>query len=260
MSGPSAAPGAAAALARAAAAGPYFTIQPWSPAAGWWPLGTLISDPVALSERVGQARTALAGRAGIAPVEIEERVAASIVFLGLAAQLVSPLLGATVIGETVPLLALADLWWLPVDSGPWLLATSPADGIVVGQLTSDREVREAAVLLSDRVNRLAGPVAAAFGAVFRLSQQVLRGNVASALAGASGVLAGAFPGRASTAGQLTAQVLALGPLRGTGRFVQPAAGPPRRFFVRRSCCLLYRVPGAGMCGDCVLRREGPRQL
>lgn len=253
MSGPSADLSAAAALAQAAAAGPYFTIQPWSPAAAWQPLGTLIADPVALSERVGHARTALAGQAGMAAAEVEERVAASIVFLGLASQLVSPLLGATVIGGVVPLLDLADLWWLPAGSGPWPLATRPAAGIGVGQLTSDREVREAAVLLSDRVNRLTGPVAAAFGTVFRLSQQVLRGNVASALAGASGVLAGAFPARAGTAGQLTAYVLAMGPLRGTGQFVQPDAG---RFFVRRSCCLLYRVPGAGMCGDCVLRHRG----
>ncbi|MEU7551440.1 (2Fe-2S)-binding protein [Streptomyces sp. NPDC044571] len=25
-------------------------------------------------------------------------------------------------------------------------------------------------------------------------------------------------------------------------------------FVRRSCCLYYKVPGGGFCGDCVLRR------
>ncbi len=257
MSGPSAELSAGAALAQAASAGPYFTIQPWSPAAAWRPLGTLISDPAALSERVGQARTALAGQAGMAPAEVEERVAASIVFLGLASQLVSPLLGAAVIGGVVPLLAVADLWWLPVGSGPWPLATRPAGGIGVGQLTSDRDVREAAVLLSDSVHRLTGPVTAAFGAGFRLSPQVLRGNIASALAGASGVLAGAFPSRAGTAGQLTAHVLAMGPLRGTGQFVQAGTA---RFFMRRSCCLLYRVPGAGMCGDCVLRLARPRRL
>ncbi|MFI1618174.1 (2Fe-2S)-binding protein [Streptomyces lydicus] len=25
-------------------------------------------------------------------------------------------------------------------------------------------------------------------------------------------------------------------------------------FARRSCCLYYRVPGGGLCADCVLRR------
>ncbi|MEC4021033.1 (2Fe-2S)-binding protein, partial [Streptomyces sp. H27-D2] len=37
-------------------------------------------------------------------------------------------------------------------------------------------------------------------------------------------------------------------LRDTGNW--RAAG--ERDFVRRSCCLYYRVPGGGMCGDCVL--------
>jgi hypothetical protein len=88
---------------------------------------------------------------------------------------------------------------------------------------------------------------------------VLRGNIASALAGAAGMLAGSFPDRAETAGQLTARVLALGPLRGTGEFVQPDASQPRRFLVRRSCCLYYRVPGGGTCGDCVLTPEHVRR-
>jgi ferric iron reductase protein FhuF len=95
-------------------------------------------------------------------------------------------------------------------------------------------------------------VAAAFGTTFRLSPQVLWGNVASALAGAAGLLAEAFPARAEAAGQLTAELLRQGPLRGTGEVVQPDPALPRRFLVRRSCCLFYRVPGGGTCGDCVL--------
>ena len=137
--------------------------------------------------------------------------------------------------------------WPPGQPG----VSSPAS------LDSDHELREAGEALSRGVHDLTAPLAATFGAVFRLSQHVLRGNVASALAGASVVLALAFPERAEPAGRLTAQVLALGWLRGTGQFVQPDPGQPRWFLTRRSCCLLYRVPGAGMCGDCVLRREKP---
>jgi ferric iron reductase protein FhuF len=37
-----------------------------------------------------------------------------------------------------------------------------------------------------------------------------------------------------------------GPLAGTGRRL------PDGRFVRRSCCLLYRLPGAGTCLDCIL--------
>lgn len=249
---------AAAALAQASAAGPYFTIQPWSPRAGWRPLGALISDPVALRERVGPTRGLLARRAAIAPGDVEERVAASTVFLGLAAQLVSPLLGAAVIGGAVPGLAVADLWWRPAESGPWPLAAQPAGGVSVGQLGTDRELREAAIALSDGIYGLTGPLATAFDAAFRLSPQVLRGNVASALSGASGVLASAFAQRAEAAGRLAAQVLATGWLAETGQFVQPDPAQPRWFLARRSCCLIYRVPGGGICGDCVLRRGAGR--
>jgi hypothetical protein len=255
MTRPPALVSAAAALTQASVAGPYFTIHPWSSGARWRPLGALISDPAALSERVGHARGVLARQAGIPPQDVEDRVAASTVFLGLASQLVSPMLGAAVIGGVVPRLAVVDLWWRAADGGLWPLAAAPVEGTGVGQLSSDHELREAAVVLSERVHDLAGPLAAAFGAVFRLSQHVLRGNVASALSGASGMLAAPFPSRAETAGRLTAQVLALGWLRGTGQYAQPDPAQPRWSLTRRSCCLLYRVPGAGLCGDCVLRRE-----
>lgn len=257
MSVPPAGLSSEAALAQAARAGPYFTIRPWSPEVAWRPLGGLIADPGVLPEQVAVARDALAGRAGLASGLVEERVAASIVFLGLAAQLVSPLLGAAVLAGAVPRLAVTDLWWLPGRGGPWPLAAGPADVSGVGQLGSDRELQEAATLVSAGVHGLTGPFAAAFGSEFRLSPQVLRGNVASALAGASGVLAVAFPARAGTAGQLAEQILAREPLRGTGQLIQPDLAQPRRLFARRSCCLLYRVPGAGVCGDCVLRRLEP---
>jgi hypothetical protein len=179
-------------------------------------------------------------------------------FLGLASQLVSPVLGAAAAGGVVPRLALTDLWWRPAASGVWPLAAGPIEGSAVGQPGSDRELREAAALVSERVHDLTGPLAAAFGAAFRLSPQVLRGNVASALAGAAAVLAVALPRRAETAGRLTAQVLAAGWLQGSGPYVRPDPAQPRWHLERRSCCLLYRLPRAGLCGDCVLRRPKPR--
>src|ERR1035438_1641117 len=117
MTRPPACVSAAAALAQASAAGPYFTIQLWSPQAPWQPLDRLISDPAALCERVGHSRGVLASQAGIAAGDVEERVAASTVFLGLASQLVSPLLGAAVTGGIVPGLTVAGLWWRPVGIG-----------------------------------------------------------------------------------------------------------------------------------------------
>jgi hypothetical protein len=251
---------AAEALAAAARAGPYFALEPWAEAAGWQPASLLVSDLVVLAGRVTYARAVIAGRAGIAAAEVAERVAASIVFLGLASRLVSPSLGAAVLGGVVPDLTLDNLWWRPVDSGPMPLAAGPVTGREIGDAPAGRELDDAAVLLSERcVQGMASPVADAFHSLFRLSPLVLRGNIASALAGAAGMLARSFPGRAETAGQLTARILALGPLRGTGELVQPDASQPRRFLVRRNCCLYYRVPGGGTCGDCVLTPEHIRR-
>jgi hypothetical protein len=242
-----------AALAAAAAAGPYFALERAAGGPPWQPLSALITDPAVLAERVDHARRALARGAGCSPGEIPERAAASIMFLGLAARLVSPSLGAAVAGGVVPDLAIADLWWRPAPGGPLPLAAGRPGGAAVGALASAGEIADAARRLSKGcVQGLAGPAAEAFGSVFRLSRRVLWGNVASALAGAAGMLAAAFPARADAAGRLTGELLGLGALRGTGDLVQPDPSRPARFLVRRSCCLFYRVPGGGLCGDCVL--------
>jgi FhuF 2Fe-2S C-terminal domain len=251
----------AAALARAARAGPFFVVEPWTPAARWRPLHGLVTDPSALAERVGHARGILARRAGIAAEDIAERVAASVVSLGLIARLVSPQLGAAVLGGVVPGLTVADLWWRPAqrgEGGPWPLAAGPAGGAAVGDLVEGDQIRHAARLMAERIDGITAPVTAAFATSFRLSHRVLRGNVASALAGASATLAASYPARAGTAHRLTEQILALEPLRGTGEFIRPDPAAPRLEFVRRSCCLLYRVPGAGTCGDCVLTAHRSR--
>ncbi|MDQ2812953.1 MAG: (2Fe-2S)-binding protein [Actinomycetota bacterium] len=243
---------AAEALAAAAGGGPFFTIEPWARGAGWRP-ASLLRDPAVLARRVAHARTVIAGRAGVAAAEVAERVAASIVFLGLASRLVSPSLGAAVLGGVVPYLTLDNLWWRPADGDPVPLAAGPVTGWQTGDAADSGQLDEAAALLSEHcVQGMAVPVASVFQATFQLSPLVLRGNIASALAAAAGMLATSYPGRAETAGQLTARMLALEPLRGTGELVQPDAAQPRRFLVRRSCCLYYRVPGGGTCGDCVL--------
>ncbi|GAA3997043.1 hypothetical protein GCM10022384_50230 [Streptomyces marokkonensis] len=78
------------------------------------------------------------------------------------------------------------------------------------------------------------------------------GNAASALAGAGRELDGwaRRHGRGDTAARarsLTAGLLAHPLLTGTGTLTGTA-------FRRRSCCLYYRVPGAGVCGDCCFSR------
>jgi hypothetical protein len=244
---------AAPALAAAAEAGPYFALDPWTGAPDWRPLSVLIADPAVLAERAEHARAALARSAGTTPSQVEQRAAASILFLGVASRLLSPSLAAAVLRGVVPDLTADTLWWRPA-AGPLPLATRMPRGADVGDLARPGpQLGDAAALIAERcVAGLAGPLLAAFETQFRVSPQVLWGNVASALAGAAGTLAETFPVRAEAAGQLTALILAQGPLRGTGELARPDAAVPRRFLVRRSCCLFYRVPGGGMCGDCVL--------
>ena len=241
----------AKALAEAARAGPFFVVEPWTLADRWQPLRALIEDPAALSQRVGHARGVLASRAGIAVDEVEERVAASAVFFGLVSRLVSPQLGSAVLAGVAPDLTVADLWWWPTEDGGWRVAAGPASGTEVGDLTGEEQVRYAAGLIAERAGAIISPVIAAFAASFRLSRQVLRGNVASALARASAVLARSVPGRAEATHWLTAQILALGPLRGAGEFVRAGPDGGRPQSIRHSCCLLYRCrarePAATAC-------------
>jgi hypothetical protein len=245
------------ALTAAASAGPYFELEAWSPEVAWLPLSELASDAEAVAERVSFARSVLEGGAG-QPV-LHERVVASIVFLGLAARILAPPLAATVLGGVVPALTLATTWWQPSPGGPWPMALSPVTGHHVGPLASPRELDTAAEVLASVVLGVTEPVLASFAGSARVSRQVLWGNVASGLGGAAAMLGQARQDRAEIAAELAARMLRIGPLRGTGELVRPGPGHWRRFFVRRSCCLFYRVPGAGYCGDCVLTPEDVRR-
>ena len=163
----------------------------------------LTAGPAALRERVTHARRVIARRAGLDPQQVEERAAASIVFLGLASRLISPALAATVLGRVVPRLTAGTLYWRPVDGGPWPLAAAPpVTGYRAGDLAADSDLSHAAALLDEHVIQgIVGPLADAAAAGFRLSPQVLWGNVASALAGAAGMLAGRYPEQAEAAGR-----------------------------------------------------------
>ncbi|WP_328471367.1 (2Fe-2S)-binding protein [Actinoplanes sp. NBC_00393] len=234
---------AGAALHAAARFGPYFAWDPYDETPGWRPLTDLLDADV-VADRVETGRQALLRMSGLTRDDIEERVVASIVFLGLASRLLSPLLGAVVAGNVLPLPDPERLWWRPVDGGPLPIAwrdlpaedcagRSPADIAETLTRTATRTVVE--------------PVLEVFRGRFRLSPQVLWGNVASALGGAVTMI-----GQARAAAVVQAS-LNLAPLRGTA-----TVSPPRWTLVRNNCCLYYRIPGGGTCGDCVLNRREKR--
>ncbi|MGA8987014.1 (2Fe-2S)-binding protein [Aeromicrobium sp.] len=228
------------ALDVAAQLGPFFVVEWWTPDSGWRPLTELVGRPELLGERVGSTRALLADRSGVPISAVEERAAASILFLGLAARLVSPAFGCAALTGQVPGLGLEDLWWRSVTGGPWPMARSGSANSTPAPDPSHE--------LHDRVIApVVDPILESFASTFALSTQVLWGNVASSLAGAQTILSAARPDRAAAGSQILEGMLAQGPLQGTLRLDASRPG-----FVRRSCCLFYRVPRTGVCGDCVL--------
>lgn len=233
----------AALLDTLASAGPFFTLDQDPPPAttaadgpAWYRFSALLDDPVLLSARVAAVRGAIAERAGVDVAQIDPRAAASLAHLGLTSRLVSPVLGAALLaGELVELDAEA-LWWRDV-LGPVPLAAP-------GLTTRPVDRRDVATVAGALTTGPAAALVEAFAAQ-RVSRRVLWGNLGSATAGALSMLRQITPGGAATARDFGAALFDRPELRETGGF-----GPTG--FRRNSCCLYYRVPGGGLCGDCVL--------
>ncbi|MFJ6071443.1 (2Fe-2S)-binding protein [Streptomyces sp. NPDC093065] len=168
----------------------------------------------------------------------ETRVAASVAQQGLAARLWSVTLACAALYGQVPDLDPRLLHWDPDATAPddlWLgeVRALPADAATVAD-----------VVLTTHLAPLAEAVRARYG----VAAGLLRGNAASALAGAGRELErwARRENRTETAArvrELTAGLLAHPLLAGTGTLTGTS-------FRRRSCCLYYRVPGGGVCGDC----------
>ncbi|MGC5036336.1 (2Fe-2S)-binding protein [Streptomyces sp. DT190] len=172
----------------------------------------------------------------------EARVAASVAHQGLAARLWSITLGCAALYGELPDLDARRLRWDPDGSAPddlWLSGVRP--------LPADPD-RLAEVVLHGHLT----PLATALRAHYRLAPGLLRGNAASALAGAARELdrwarRHDRPDAAALARSLAGRLLGHPLLTGAGTLTGTA-------FRRRSCCLYYRVPGGGVCGDCCFPR------
>ncbi|MFE6287285.1 (2Fe-2S)-binding protein [Streptomyces sp. NPDC057877] len=172
----------------------------------------------------------------------DARTAASVAQLGLASRLWSAALGCAARTGRIPDLDPRLLRWDPDASAPddlWLTEVRPLPG--------DAETVAATVLHAHLE-----PLAALLRARYRIAAGLLWGNAASALTGAARELdrwayANGRPDVAARAGSLTRRLLTHPLLTGTGTLTGTA-------FRRRSCCLYYRVPGGGVCGDCCFTR------
>ncbi len=213
------------------ALGPFFALDELRiEQSGWTGVRRLIGDPTATDEAIDL----YAGRLGISRRDI----AGSLLVQGWAGRLTSVLAGCQVLAHGVPDLAAANLAYRFVEGAPVeLRITDPAlDEVTVGwQRLIDLHLE---------------PLIAAVDGRCRAGRRRLWGNVAAALAGSVGSLA--------RAGVATLDELTCLPwtqpaeLRDLGEWVTTPSGLR---YARRTCCNLVRVPGYGLCSDCVIDRE-----
>ncbi|MFF5449496.1 (2Fe-2S)-binding protein [Streptomyces sp. NPDC012888] len=220
------------ALGRLAGVGQFFTVSCGDEPAGggFRTLAELYAGGPPLEGYVGEVGRRMGGA--------DDRVAASTLQFGLAARMWSLGLGALALTGRVPELDPGRVWWrLPEGRSVELWLPDPGSrpggelgGTVLAHLDG----------LQETLRRR-----------YRVSAHTLRGNSASGLAGALRELLNRMPGAEPVAVPAVAALLGSGPLAGTGTFVHELGLGVA--FVRRSCCLYYRAPGGGLCGDCVLR-------
>lgn len=219
------------ALGGAARAGPYFALSVGDDGQRWRPAAALYAAGLAgLVESTG-------AQLGVT----EARVAASTVQLGYAARLWSPVLGCALQEGIVP-----DLTELRTGmAAPIRLNLPEPRGWQPG---GEQEL--AALAYRMVVTCHLEPLGV--GLPVKVAAGLLHGNAAAAMTGALRVLACARPDLGRPARALAERLLDTGVLRGTGELTGPGLE-----FLRRSCCLFYRVPDGGLCSDCPLP-EPPR--
>ncbi|ANP56540.1 (2Fe-2S)-binding protein [Streptomyces griseochromogenes] len=175
----------------------------------------------------------------------ELRVSASVSQQGLAARLWSAALACAAVYGRVPDLDPRLLRWDATATAPddlWLTEVRPLPG----------DPGAAAALADTVLHGHLEPLGDALRARYGVAAGLLWGNAGSALAGAARELdrwarANGRTEVAARARALTDELFAHPLLRTTGSRTGTA-------FRRRSCCLYYRVPGGGVCGDCCFVR------
>ncbi len=207
----------------------YFAIGAGPVDAGWWPVQRLYADTELLDGIVRRVQTRID-----AP---ERRVAASTLFLGFAARLLSVGLGGVVGYRLLPDLAPEQLLFRETDGRIELHLEHP-----IAWQGDDLEPLLADTVLDTHLT----PLAAALRRLGPISEKVLRGNSAAALLGAARVF-DREPGR-HLARRLCADE------RLSGAICFDSSG-----YRRTSCCLYYRTSGGGLCGECVLTAKPDRR-
>lgn len=209
-------------LGEVASYGGFFALTVGGDPAGWHPVEVSYADGFAdlVDATATRYRTT------------EVRVGASLVHLGHAARLWSPVLACVLAHGVIP-----DLTNLQrADDDARLRLPEPT-----GERVAPSPALLYRVVVREHMERLAA------GLRIDLAPGLLYGNIASALVGTSRMLLAARPDLREPITRLTRELLDTGRLADTGVVTSTGLG-----FRRNSCCLFYRIPGGGKCGDCPL--------
>ncbi|BDB43405.1 MULTISPECIES: (2Fe-2S)-binding protein [Mycobacterium] len=212
----------AAELAEISTYGGFFAVKVGGDPTGWHPVTTSYTD--GFTDLIDVTNTRLASS--------EPRIGASLVHLAHAARLWSLVLACVLAHGVLP--DLTDLQ--RADDSAQLRLPEP-----VGETVPPDPELLYCVVVQDHMERFAA------GLRVNLAPGLRSGNIASALTGTARMLLAARPDLRGPITRTTAALLDIGELAGTGELVGPDLG-----FRRNSCCLYYRVPGGGKCGDCGL--------
>jgi FhuF 2Fe-2S C-terminal domain len=237
-----------AALQQAGALGPFFRLDTAAEGPDWKPFADFYADRAQVAGAVAASRARLADGLGAAEGVVDSRVAASVWHLGVVARIVSPVVGA----------AAAAMWAPRLDRLLWRRNgdRQPLFAIRAGDLAGVRvaTAADAAQAVHDGVVRtIVTPLTRTTSDAAAVSEHVLWGNVWSAFAGAAAVAATAGPDVGRRAVAVVRAVVETSDRPFAGRYVAPGR------YRRDTCCLYYRLPGGGLCGDCVLHHVPVRR-
>ncbi|MGH3642925.1 MAG: (2Fe-2S)-binding protein [Mycobacterium sp.] len=241
--GPTAKLDGATYLAKTAELGEYFglAVQDGEPCRSL----SLLLDDAAVTEFVGRTREAIATSARCDRSDIPVKVAASSFQLGIAARLLSPVVGAATCLGVLPLLDLRSVTWRSTTGHV------PQFGATDLQWVAAPTPQRAAALISASVlTAIFAPLNETLRSLTSLSPRVTWGNVISAANGAVTVLSMSQPRHEASGRALIGALLETEHLNGTATLA-------RGVFLRSNCCLFYQAPGSGLCGDCVLSESDP---
>jgi cobalamin transport system ATP-binding protein len=201
---------------------------------GWRPVQQLYSDTDLLADILGRVQARICAT--------EHRVAVSTFFLGFAARLWSIGLGAAAGHRLVPDLAADQLLFREGGGQIQLHVERP-----LARRGDDLKSMLADIVLESHL----APLTTALHQLGPISEKLLQGNTASALLSAAQVFDRRRGDTAPGPGwQLARSLCADQRLTGAINFSKDGTN-----YRRVSCCLFYRTPGGGLCGDCVFTNK-----